>query len=93
MIKTSGPISTSSLVESTGVQLHSVNITQAATGAGSVIVYDNTSAAGRIVFRGDGLTEMSYPLGNFAGGGVGCASGLYVSLGGTANAVVVLTFE
>jgi len=90
----SSVVTASGAVETTSSTVHSVNITKVATGTGSVIIYDNPSAAsGNIIFQGDGLSEMSYPLGNFTGGGVGCVSGIYVALGGTTKATVVVIYE
>jgi hypothetical protein len=93
MIK-STVMTTSGVVENVSCTLHTVNVTKPATGSGTIDIYDNKSAAsGNKVFSGDGLAEMSYPLGNFAGGGVICSQGIYVNLGGSTNATVVVTYE
>ena len=78
----------SGVVESTGVNLHSINVTQAGT-TSVVTVYDNTTNSGRIVFQCDGDTIQSYPLGDYAGSGVYCNTGVYVEISGTAGTVVV----
>lgn len=95
MIKSS-TVTASGVVENVSGTLHTVNITAAASGTTpSVIVYDNASTnSGNILFQGDGKSEMSFPLGNFAGGGVGYTQGLYVvTTAGTTAATVVLTYE
>lgn len=87
-------LTASGVVSNVSGSVHSVNITKVGTGTSSVTVYDNASAAsGDIIFQGDGLTEMSYPLGNFAGGGVIASQGIYVALAGTTNPTVVISFE
>jgi hypothetical protein len=93
MIKSS-VVTASGVVENVSGTLHTVNITKVATGSGSVKIYDNaTTNSGNVLFQGDGLAAMSYPLGNFAGGGVGYTQGLYIELAGSTNATVVVTYE
>lgn len=75
-------------------QLFKVNITKVATGAGSVIIYDNPSAAsGTVLFNGDGLAQASFILDDGAGTGVKSATGLYCALAGTTNATVVVSYD
>lgn len=89
-------LTASGAVETVSSTVHVINITSAASGTSpSVIVYDNPSAAsGNIIFQGDGKTEMSYVMGDFAGGGTTCVSGIYVATtAGTTAATVVITYE
>lgn len=65
-------------------QLFKVNVSKVGTGASSIIIYDNASAAsGDIVFQGDGLAQVSFDLTNGSGDGVFFTNGLYITLAGT----------
>jgi len=74
--------------------LFQVNVTKVATGAGSVIIYDNPSAAsGPILFQGDGLTQQGFQMSNGKGGGINATNGIYCALAGTTNATVVIVTD
>lgn len=93
MIK-SAVVTSSGVVENVSCTVHVVNVTKVGTGSSSINIYDNSSAAsGNLIFSGDGLSEQSFSLGNFAGGGVIASQGVYVELAGTTTPTVVITYE
>jgi len=64
--------------------LFKVNVTKVGTGASSITIYDNPSAAsGSILFQGDGLAQGSFDLTDGAGNGAAFSTGLYIALAGT----------
>lgn len=65
-------------------QLYKVNVTKVGTGASSITIYDNPSAAsGNILFQGDGLAQASFDLTDGNGNGAVFSTGLYCVLAGT----------
>ena len=64
--------------------LYKVNVTKVGTGASSITIYDNASAAsGDILFQGDGLAQASFDLTDGAGNGSMFSKGVYIALAGT----------
>lgn len=93
MIK-SAVVTVSGVVENVSCVLHAVHVTTPGSGSSTFTVYDNaTSAAGKVAIQGDGVTEMSYGMGDYAGGGTGMTQGIYVALAGTTKPTVVVTYE
>lgn len=65
-------------------QLFKVNVTKVGTGASSITIYDNASAAsGNIIFQGDGLAQACFDLTDGNGNGAQFSNGLWVVLAGT----------
>jgi hypothetical protein len=74
--------------------LWAVNVTKVATGAGVVRVWDNpTTNSGKKLFEGDGLVQGSFCMTDGNGGPTTATQGLYVELGGTTNATVVIVHD
>jgi hypothetical protein len=73
-------------------QMFMINVTKAATGAGSITIYDNPSAAsGAVLFQGDGLVQQCFMTGTDEG--AVCSQGMYCVLAGTTNATLVVIYE
>jgi hypothetical protein len=86
-------LTASGVIKAGSGKLFTVNITSPATGAGSVIIYDNPSAAsGTQLFNGNGLTTQSFNM-QSPGEGVTASTGMYCALAGTTNATVVAVYE
>lgn len=86
-------VTTSGLVKTANGILWGVNITKVGTGASTVDVYDNTSAAGTKVFSGDGLAQGSFQQNDGNGGGIPVSNGIFVNLAGTTNATVNVIYD
>ena len=94
MAHSSGPITTSGAVKAASGTLWAVNVTKVATGAGVVRVWDNpTTNSGGKLFEGDGLSQQSFQMNDGNGGAVMASQGMYVELGGTTNATVILIYD
>lgn len=90
----SAVLTSSGVVKAASGSLWAVNVTKVATGTGVVRVWDNASAAsGGKLFEGDGLTQESFAMTDGNGGPVVASQGLYVELGGTTNATVVVVYD
>lgn len=86
-------LTSSGLVKNGSGQVYSVQITKVATGTGTVDVYDNTTNSGTKIWSGDGLSEGSFDLSDSNGTGAVATQGIYVALGGTTNATVVVVYQ
>lgn len=64
-------------------------ITVTASTGGTITIYDNTSAAGTILFTKTGLSVGETI--HFGGLGIAAKNGLYVSPGGTCTVIVLYT--
>lgn len=84
-------VTATGLVYSAGCELHNVAVSKAG-GAGTVTVSDSTTTSTPVIAVVDGNTVMSYPLGNFAGGGTTVYNGLYVTVSAGTPEVLV-TYE
>lgn len=70
--------------------LYRVNVTKVGTGASSITIYDNPSAAsGAILFQGDGLAQTCFDLTDGNGNGTPFSTGVYVALAGTTVPTVI----
>lgn len=83
----------SALVKTGEGILWGVNVTQVGTGASSINIYDNTSAAGTKQFEGDGLVQGAFPLNDGNGGGLPIQQGIYCAVAGTTKPTVVVIYD
>jgi len=84
----------SGVVSNHGGQLYHVHITKAGTGASSVTIYDNPSAAsGTILWQGDGLTSQDFDCTNGSGVGMVASTGIYLALAGTTAPTVGISYD
>ncbi len=85
-------VTATGLVYSAGCELHGVAVSKAGGSAGTVTVSDSTTTSTPVIAVVDAQTVMSYPLGNFAGGGTTVYNGLYVTVSAGTPEVLV-TYE
>lgn len=86
-------LTASGLVKTGNGILWGINVTKVATGAGTVVAYDNTTNSGGVIFQGDGLAQGSFVQNDNNGGGIPVSNGIYVVLGGTTNATVNVIYD
>lgn len=85
-------VSSTGLVYGAGCELHNVAVGVAGASAGTVTVSDSLTTSTPAVAIVNAETEMSFPLGNFTGGGTTIYNGIYVTVGaGTPE--VMITYE
>lgn len=87
-------LTASGVIKANSGELYTINVTKVATGAGVVRVWDSPSTtSGTKLFEGDGLAQGSFNLGDPANTGAIATQGLYLELGGTTNATVVVVYD
>lgn len=84
----------SGVVKAASGQIYHIHITKTGTGASSVTVYDNpTAAAGNILWQGDGLNSQDFDCTNGSGTGTTAATGIYVAVAGTTSPTVIVSYD
>lgn len=87
-------VTASGVIKGVSGTLWVVNVTKVATGTGVVRVWDNaTTNTGNKLFEGDGLVQNSFQTSDGNGGGATATQGIYVELGGSTNATVVIGYD
>jgi hypothetical protein len=78
--------------------IYHVNITKAGSGDSSVIVYDNTTNSGTVIWQGGGSASGNFLANSFdltSDGTQGSifVSGVYVAISGTTTPIVNVVFD
>lgn len=84
----------SGVIKAGSGQIYHIHVTKVGTGASSVTIYDNPSAAsGTILWQGDGLGSQDFDCTNGSGTGTPATNGLYIALAGTTAPTVVVSYD